>query len=198
MIDTKVRDKAQPLFNYCAMGFKKLGVSANKVTIAAFIIGILSGVFISMDRYFWGIILLWISGFLDVIDGSLARITKTSSGFGAYMDLIFDRLVESGVILGFFFSLPQNELAYLLFFVAVLFNFTTFIVAGALFENLGEKSIYYDVGIAERTETFIVFTMMMLWPKNSGIILLVFDFVVVLTGLIRFYKIAKFFGKEVK
>lgn len=69
---------------------------------------------------------------LDVLDGTVARLTGCSTKIGAYVDLIFDRMVEASVIMGFYFLLPQYALAYLLFFVSVLFNFTTFIVAGTI------------------------------------------------------------------
>lgn len=82
-------------------------------------------------------------------------------------------------------------MAYLLSFVSAIFNFTTFVVAGALFKNEGKNSMHYDVGIAERTETFIVFTLMVLFSNYVFWVLTVFNINIFITGLIRFSRVIK-------
>lgn len=192
MIDTKLRKSVQPIFDTMAKRFVKLNITPNTITGLAFIIGIASAIFIGLNFMMLALICLWFSGLFDVLDGTVARINGQSTPVGAYMDLILDRMVEAAVILGFYHAFPEHTLMYLLFFVAVLFNFTTFIVAGALFKNDGKKSMYYDVGIAERTETFIVFSLMMLLTSYIYWILLAFNAIVFLTGIIRFYKVIKY------
>lgn len=191
MIDTKFRKVLQPSFDILAKAFIKVNIHADTITGLAFVIGLSASIAIGAGLIIIPILLLWLSGLFDVLDGTVARLTKKSSKIGAYMDLIFDRMVEASVILAFYFLLPEYALAYLLFFVAVLFNFTTFIVAGALFDNNGKKSMHYDVGIAERTETFIVFTLMILFNQYLSIILMSFNAIVFITGAIRFVKIIR-------
>lgn len=192
MIDTKLRKSVQPIFDTLAKGFVKLKITPNTITGLAFVIGTCSAIFIGLNFMMPALICLWLSGLFDVLDGTVARINGQSTPVGAYMDLILDRMVEAAVILGFYHAFPEYTLMYLLFFIAVLFNFTTFIVAGAIFKNDGKKSMYYDVGIAERTETFIVFSLMMLLTSYIYWILLVFNAIVFLTGIIRFYKVIKY------
>ena len=192
MIDTKLRKNFQPIFNKIASIFAKLEIHPDTITIIALLLGILASIMIVIDKTILFLIFLWLSGLMDVIDGTVARMTNKSSKKVAYMDLIFDRMVEASIILGFYFLLPQNTLAYLLFFVSVLFNFTTFMVAGALFKNDGPKSMHYDVGIAERTETFIVFSLLIIFQKYIFIILILFDLIIFMTGIIRFYRIMKY------
>ena len=191
MIDTKYRKVAQPSFNYLAKALIKMKVKADTITILAFITGILASIFIAKGFVWMSIALLWLSGLFDVLDGTVARLSNMSTQVGAYMDLIFDRMVESSVILGFYYLFPEYALAYLLFFVAVLFNFTTFIIAGALFSNKGKKSMHYDIGIAERTETFIAFTLMIVFSQYLALILMIFNAIVFVTGIIRFIRIVK-------
>lgn len=191
MIDTKLRGTFQPLFNKAAKIFIEFKIQPDTITSAAFLLGLVAGGLVAFNHLILGLVFLWISGLLDVLDGSVARLTGKSSKRGAYMDLIFDRMVEAVIILGFFFLLPEYALIYILFFIAAMFNFTTFIVAGALFNNTGEKSMHYDVGIAERTETFIVFSLMMIFPRYIIAILATFDVIIFLTGMIRFYRIMK-------
>lgn len=192
MIDTKLRKNVQPAFDLIAKGFIKVKLTPNMITGIAFIVGIVSAVLIGLGCMVPAFVMLWLSGLLDVLDGTVARITGRSSPIGAYMDLILDRMVEAAIVLGFYFAYPEHALMYLLFFVAVLFNFTTFLVAGSLFNNNGKKSMHYDVGIAERTETFITFSLMMFFTPAVYEILLVFNVIVFMTGIIRFYRVVQF------
>ncbi|MCJ7690885.1 MAG: CDP-alcohol phosphatidyltransferase family protein [Clostridiaceae bacterium] len=192
MIDTRWRGKFEPMFNFLARILVSLKIKPNAITILAFAIGLFSAVFIGFNKLIVALILLWISGLLDALDGSVARLTGKSSAGGAYMDLIFDRMVEAFIILGFTILAPTNYFAYILFYISVIFNFTTFVVAGALFKNDSKKSMHYDTGIAERTETFIVFSLMLIFTKYITIILMVFNAIIFLTGIIRFHKVIKY------
>jgi len=76
MIDTRARKIVQPLFDQGATLFKKIGLSATQVTIISGIIGGATGFFVYNDMMGTAIVLLWISGMLDVIDGTMARKEK--------------------------------------------------------------------------------------------------------------------------
>ncbi len=191
MIDSRYRKTFQPAFDALGGAVKKSKITPNQITVLAFLIGISSGVLVAFEHYILAIIALAISGILDVLDGTVARLTGKSSPFGAFLDMVLDRLVEGAVVIGFYFAFPQFSLFYLLFFISVVFNFATFTVAGALIKNQGAKSMHYDPGIAERTETFITFWLMMLFPAVSGYILLTFTGVIFLTGIIRFINISR-------
>ena len=192
MIDSKLRKNIQPLFNKIAGLFIKLKMKPNMITVLAFIVGLLAAICIGFKYTILAFVLLWISGLLDVLDGTVARLTGQSNPVGAYMDLILDRMVEAAVVLGLFYAYPEHVWMYLIFFVAVLFNFTTFVVAGALFKNDSKKSMHYDVGIAERTETFIVFSLVILLPQYIFPILLTFNAIIFITGIIRFLRVIKY------
>ncbi|MFA9397761.1 MAG: CDP-alcohol phosphatidyltransferase family protein [Clostridiaceae bacterium] len=191
MIDTKFRKIAQPGFDSIAKGFVALKLTPTTISIFAFFIGIIASVFLSQGYILVSLVLLWASGLFDVIDGTVARMTNKSSKLGAFYDLIFDRMVESSIILGFYFFHPEYALAYLIFFIAVIFNFSTFMIAGALFKNESSKSMHYDIGLAERTETFIIFTLMMIFHKYLFWILMFFNIIIFITGGIRFFRITK-------
>jgi phosphatidylglycerophosphate synthase len=177
--------------DFLARLIAKTGMTANQVTWLAFVLGILSASSLTFKWNLLAIFLLWLSGLMDVLDGTVARLKGTSSKKGAYMDLILDRMVEASIILAFYFAYPESTFAYLLFFVAVLFNFTTFIVAGALYKNDSSKSMHYDFGLAERTETFITFSLMMVFPGWINYILMTFNVIVFITGLIRFTRMMR-------
>ncbi len=189
MLDTRYRNYVQKAVDKLVTITGLVKLHPNMLTTIAFIVGVISALFIGLNQYFIALILMWLSGLFDVIDGTVARLTNKSSKLGAFLDMIFDRMVESCIILGFYFSRPEFTVLYLLFFVCVLFNFSSFMLAATLFKNEGQKSMHYDIGLVERTETFLVFSSMLLWTNYLGYILTIFIILVFLTGIIRMYRI---------
>lgn len=191
MIDSKLRHKVQPVFDRVGKRLHQAGLTPNQITLAAFATGLLAAVFISRHLMMAALVLLWTSGLLDVLDGTVARLSDKLSDAGALMDLILDRMVEAAVILGFYAIAPAHALAHLLFLVGVIFNFSTFLAAGALMANRGTKSMHYDPGILERTETFLLFTGMILWPAGRFGLLMAFNALMFVTGILRFYRLIR-------
>ncbi len=191
MIDTSLRKHIQKGFDATAKGLHLHKLHPNYITVFGFLVGVASALLLGFGRPFPALVFLWISGALDVLDGTVARLANKSSKFGAYLDLIFDRLVEGFLVLGFFFFRPQFALAYFLFFIFAMFNFSTFMLAGTLFANTGKKSMHYDSGLIERTETFVCFSLMMLFPGWIFIILNIFNVLMAGTGIRRMVRIFK-------
>ena len=192
MIDTKLRSSVQPTFDLIGKGFAKAGLTPDTITIGAFVVGVAAATSLGYGFTIISLVLLWLSGLLDVLDGTVARLTQHSTKVGAYLDLIFDRAVEGAMILGFYGWMPELAWALLLFMVGAMFNFTTFLVAASLFDNKGKKSMHYDVGLVERTETFILFTLMILVPSYAFILLMVFNGIMIFTGIRRFGRVILF------
>ncbi|WP_102347831.1 CDP-alcohol phosphatidyltransferase family protein [Bacillus sp. Marseille-P3661] len=184
MLDSKGRHLVQPFIDKTAHNLIKVGFTANTITTIAFIIGILSGLFIYYDLPYWAIFVLWLSGFLDAVDGTMARLTKPSS-FGTVLDVSYDRLVEISVILGLAFRFPEAMWALLLLSVAIIYAMTIFLTVGAVSEKQGVKSFYYQPGLAERTEGFILFTLMIIFRDLLVPLTLLFLVVEVFTSLQR-------------
>ncbi|PYZ91666.1 CDP-alcohol phosphatidyltransferase [Salipaludibacillus keqinensis] len=190
MLDTKARHLVQPAVSRSASLFLKLGFTANQVTTIAFIIGVSSGLFIYIDQPIIALAALWFSGFLDIVDGTMARKTQTSS-FGTVLDVSFDRLVEISVILGLAFRYPDAMWILLLLSVSIIYAMTVFLTVGAVSEKSGVKSFYYQPGLAERTEGFILFSLMIAFPSYLIAIAAVFLAVEIFTTLQRLREAAK-------
>lgn len=187
MLDTHARKFVQPSIEYTAKWFLKRGLNANQVTFIAFLVGASSGVFYGFGLPILAVLVLWISGFLDAVDGTMARQTKPSA-FGTVMDITFDRVVEISVILGIAFVHPEVMWPLLLLSVSIIFSMTIFLTVGAISEKKGVKSFYYQAGLAERTEGFIFFSIMMLFPTILYWTTLLFFVIEVFTGLQRFFE----------
>jgi archaetidylinositol phosphate synthase len=190
MLDTHGRKYVQPIIEKTADGLLKLGLTANQATFIGFAIGALTGVSIYFDFPYLAVFLLWLSGFLDAVDGSMARKTKPSA-WGTLLDVGFDRLVEISVILGLAFRFPDSMWALLLLSVSIIYAMTVFLTVGAVSEKKGIKSFYYQAGLAERTEGFILFTLMILMSDYLTFITLIFLFIEVFTTIQRLFEAKK-------
>ena len=100
----------------------RLGVTPNQVTALGFAVALVSAwLYADWDgnrRYLvYGALTILLSGFLDAIDGVLARGTGRASRFGGFLDSVADRysdaLVLSGITVGGLCSLPAGLLALL-------------------------------------------------------------------------------------
>ena len=60
----------------------------------------------------------------------------------------------------------------------LLMSMTIFLTVGALSEKKGVKSFYYQAGVAERSEGFIFFSLMILIPSYLGIITNIFSILI--------------------
>jgi phosphatidylglycerophosphate synthase len=94
---------------------------------------------------------------MDLIDGSVARVTGTVSKKGAYLDTVVDRYVEGIIILGLLFAglpdfyLPVTAWLFIYFFGAMM---TTYVKAAAKEKELVEKEL--RGGFLERAERLLI------------------------------------------
>jgi len=187
MLDTHARKYVQPSIEKTGKWLVDKGLSANQVTFIAFLIGISAGGLYVLGLPIIAVIVLWFSGFLDAVDGTMARLTKPSS-FGTVMDITFDRVVEIAIILAIAFVHPEVMWPLLLLSVSIIFSMTIFLTVGAVSDKEGIKSFYYQAGLAERSEGFILFSIMMLFPSLLWWSTLTFLAVELFTGLQRFFE----------
>ncbi|PTL38553.1 CDP-alcohol phosphatidyltransferase family protein [Alkalicoccus saliphilus] len=190
MLDTHARKYVQPSIDKTARWLLEQDRTPDQVTILALVVGLGASVFYIMGYPVLAVVFLWMSGYLDAVDGTMARYTK-SSPFGTVMDITFDRLVEIGIILAVAFVYPEVIWPLLLLSVSIIFSMTIFLVVGAVSEKAGVKSFYYQAGAAERTEGFILFSIMLLFPEFLFWTTLLFFAVETFTGLQRFVEAKK-------
>lgn len=188
MLDTYARKYVQRFIDLTASLLLQLNFSANQVTKTALVIGLFSGVAILFNKPLLAVSLLWLSGYFDAVDGSMARKNNAASPWGTLMDITFDRLVELSVILGLAWHYPEAQFLLLLLTAGIIFSMTVFLTVGALAEKKGMKSFYYQAGLAERTEGFIFLSLMTLFPEwiywTTGL----FAFAVTFTAIQRLWE----------
>lgn len=155
------REKFAGLSVKIGISFSKIPLSPNQWTIISLVPAVLAAYFLAKDQFLFAASLFIIAAFLDLVDGSVARVTGRVSKFGAYLDTIVDRYVEAMIIFallfvalpttGFFLPIKAWILLYL--FGAMM---TTYTKSAAK-----EKEIILDGselkgGILERAERLII------------------------------------------
>jgi len=194
MIDSKFRQLYQKSFvDPILFFFVKSGVHPNILTLFALVFGIMVIPLIANGFGKMAILFMVFSGYLDTLDGSLARATNKSSNIGAFLDIVADRIVEFSVILGLFLVDPTSRgVLCFLMLGAVLICVTTFLSVAIFQENDSNKGFFYSPGIMERAEAFILFTIMIAFPSTFNFVSILFVFLVCLTGMIRTYEFCKY------
>lgn len=185
MLDTHGRKYVTPLIKGVANIFIRLHFTANTITKIAFLVGIFSGILAYFEKEILAVIILWISGLLDAVDGEVARSQKDTTAWGTLMDITFDRIVELSIIIGLGLRFPNSRMELLFLSSAIIISMTVFLTVGALSEKKGMKSFYYQAGVMERTEGFISFSLMILFNKHLSIITLIYTVLVLFTAFQR-------------
>lgn len=146
----------------------------------------------SFALFFCACGMLVVSGFLDTMDGSVARLKNQTSPFGAALDITSDRIVEFSVIFGLYFFDPENRaLSCFLMLGSILFCVTSFLVVGIFTQNSSEKSFHYSLGLMERAEAFIFSSFLILLPGYFIPKSTLFSGLVFLTGVYRLRQFKK-------
>ena len=182
MLDTHARKYVSPIIEGGADFFIKLKLTANNVTQLALLFGLLTAILIYFDKPILAVVILWLSGYLDAVDGSIARKTKTSSNFGTLMDITFDRIVEISMIIAIGLKFNDARFNLIILLSCILISMVIFLTVGALTEKSGMKSFYYQAGVAERSEGFIMFSLMILLPMYLNVIINIFSLMIIFTA----------------
>ena len=193
MLDTRARKNFDFLFDKGSDFFIKLNMSPSQVTIMALLIGIASAFSFYLDMILLAVILLWFSGFLDAVDGHLARKTNQISKMGTLMDIIFDRIVEISIIIAIAVKNQQTLFPLLLLTCSIIVCMCVFLTTGALSENKSKKSFYYQAGLMERTETFIFFTLIFILQNYIFLLIYAFTVAIMITVVQRVAEARKIF-----
>lgn len=179
----KFRGSLQPIIVKIGMTFASLGLSANFCTTVSLATSISSGAVYAMAatatpttgfilpdiRLSWlyssiiGSILLLISGFFDIIDGSIARVTKQTSKKGAFLDSSFDKISEAIIFIGIAVGNLANPI---LCMIALSLSITVSYVR-ARAESLGVE--LKGIGIGERAERLLIIAIIGMVPVIGAI-----------------------------
>ncbi|PIW36073.1 MAG: CDP-diacylglycerol--glycerol-3-phosphate 3-phosphatidyltransferase, partial [Nitrosopumilales archaeon CG15_BIG_FIL_POST_REV_8_21_14_020_33_23] len=92
-----LRGTLQPALEKIGKAFASTGLSPNFWTFIGLVFAIASALVYGLGIEFGliiGGILLLVSGFFDMVDGQVARVTSKASRKGSYLDSMFDKIAE--------------------------------------------------------------------------------------------------------
>jgi phosphatidylglycerophosphate synthase len=131
-------------------------------------------------------ILLLVSGYLDILDGTVAQLKANTTPVGAMLDIVGDRIVEFAVILGLYLVDPLDRGTVSLFVLgSILICVTSFLVVGIFTPNESKKGFHYSPGLIERFEAFIFFFAMILFPSAFNVLGIIMTLLIIFTALVR-------------
>jgi archaetidylinositol phosphate synthase len=130
-----------------------------------------------------GSILLLFSGFFDIVDGCVARVTKQSSKKGAYLDSVFDKISESIIFIGLAIGgLANPIISQIAISISLLVSYTR-----AKSEAVGVD--LKGIGIGERAERLLLIGILGLIPVE-GILQGAVILVCILAGITLFQRVS--------
>ncbi len=134
-------------------GFAATGLSPNFWTSVGLGFALLSAVVYGLGIEFGliiGGVLLLVSGFFDMVDGQVARVTGKTSKKGSYLDSMFDKIAEVAIFLGILVGGYAEP--YLVFLAITLSLLVSYARAKSDIINVKLQGI----GIGERAERLLV------------------------------------------
>lgn len=100
IVSPELRQRVRGLATPIAVGFGRLGLSPNHLTLIGFGIAVAAAFAAGSQAWLVAGLLLIVGGVFDLFDGALARATGKASKLGAFMDSVFDRAGEGVVYVG--------------------------------------------------------------------------------------------------
>ncbi len=160
MLSRTGRPFVQTVFGPIAKLFVKMGVSADAVTLAGAVLGVaLSLTLLPTNHLVVGSLSLGGLALFDSIDGQIARLTNTSSKWGAFLDSTLDRITDVAIFSGLLaWAYLHGESGAMRTFLmigllAAMGTGSVVPYARARAEGLGMTA---SVGIAERADRLVI------------------------------------------
>ena len=184
---TLARYLTQPVVRFIA----RTSITPNTVTWFGFLTVVGAAVLVVRGHLFAAGLLVLFAGFLDILDGALARYTNRATRFGAVLDSTLDRVSEGVLLLGilFLYAGEQPPIVVLLVGLALL--------ASPLISHIRARAeaagIECQVGLFTRAERVIVLALGLLLNQVAIALALVvvFSFITVGQRLIYVWRQTK-------
>lgn len=157
-VSLTLTDRLRALFKQplerIGIGLYKAGIRPNMITLFGLFGTIVGAFFVGRGDLMLGGFLILLMGPVDALDGAVARASGTTTTFGAFLDSVIDRYIESFIYAGliYYFDSQQQALGVMLSFFALVGSvLVSYARARAL--SLGVES---KIGLLTRVERMVV------------------------------------------
>jgi len=150
MLGSEARKKMDNFSSKLGIFFGKFG-SPNFYTFLTLLTGFAAAYVIYQGEFIFGIALILVSGFFDLLDGAVARAIKGTTKWGAMADSVTDKVTEIAIY--FALTLYSSTL-----FLGSMLAITAFMLSSYISKHAGALGAKQGGGLIERKERiFLIF-----------------------------------------
>jgi phosphatidylglycerophosphate synthase len=198
LFDSRLRPLIDPPLNAAGCRLARWGISADQVTVAGFVFGVLAAGAIARGVFLVAFALIVVNRLCDGLDGAIARASALTDR-GGYLDIVLDFAFYAAVPLAFAaVDAERNALAAAFLLASFLVNGAAFLAFTAMAErkristqSQGHKSIYYLAGLAEGGETIAFFLAFCAFPQYFPWLATVFACLCLASGALRVFAVCR-------
>lgn len=176
MLDETIRTRFATIAAPATRRLAARGIAPMWVTWLGFVIAMTAAGAVAVDQPRLGLALWLLSRVADGLDGMLARMSHQETSFGGYLDITLDMASYSAMVIGFSIAHPAHAVLW----QAVLFGYVMAITTTLALASAAERarqtlsrtnrSIQFTGGIAEASETTIVYAAWTLMPHAIALV----------------------------
>ncbi len=200
-----MRKIIDPPLNRMGRSLAQVGISANAVTLAGMVMGLVAAACIANRLFLIGLAFILASRLADGLDGAVARATSKTD-LGGFFDIVADFFFYGAIPLAFAVENPQaNAIASAVLLLSFHVNGSTFLGYAILAEKnaletcaRGEKNLYFTDGLLEGTETIAFFVALCLWPDLFPPLAYLFAAATFITAAMRVWRAHRRFSGHQK
>jgi len=157
------------------------GISADTVSVAGFVCGLLAVLLVALGATLAALVLLLLGRLADGLDGEIARINGSTDA-GAFLDIVLDFIFYALFPIGFAVYDPaSNALPAAVLIASFVGTGASFLAFAGQADRLGVSRVQFEYkgltyldGLAEGTETIAAFCLMCLFPSAFALIAWIF------------------------
>lgn len=155
MLSGRIRPAAAAVIEPLARGLLRIGLTPDAVTMAGTTVVVTAALVAYPQGWLLpGTVIITVFVLADSLDGTMARLSGTTSRWGAFLDSTLDRIADAAIFGGLtMWFAQQGDLLGVALTLAALVLGQVVSYTRARAEGLGAQAA---VGIAERTERLIV------------------------------------------
>ncbi|MEP6631566.1 MAG: CDP-alcohol phosphatidyltransferase family protein [Lapillicoccus sp.] len=189
MFDARARRLLAPALEATGSRLAGAGIPPLALTGLGWAAGMGACVAVAQRAWTLGLVLWLVNRLLDGLDGPVAR-SRGASDLGGFLDVVADFSVYAGFVVGVAVAVPEARLACVVLLSAYYVSGTAFLALSSLVERRGGgvgdgRSLRFVGGLAEGTETIVVYALICLVPTWTLGIVWVFTAMVAVTAVQR-------------
>jgi phosphatidylglycerophosphate synthase len=189
MLDRPLRARLAPGLDHGAVRLQAVGCTPTALTALALLAGLGACVAAATGTWAAALVLWLLNRLLDGLDGPLAR-RRGATELGGLLDFVADFVIYSGFVVGVAIADRGARVACVVLLATYLVNNVALLSFSSLIERLrlpigDERSLRLPPGLAEGTETIVVYVLFCLLPGASAEIAWAFAAVVAVTAVQR-------------